>query len=133
MRKKPTPSPPSSDKPGSTTPRVAAKEITSVVFGGQLIVPWYPSSYPSKLLGDANFKNGRLYVCEHCFKYTPDVARALGHQVCCYGEKEWGEGRRLMYEGDRSFVRWQGERCWARKCIPTAATKSTKWTEPKSL
>ncbi|KAI5855230.1 acyl-CoA N-acyltransferase [Tricharina praecox] len=83
MRKKPTPSPPSSDKPGSTTPRVAAKEITSVVFGGQLIAPWYPSSYPSKLLGDASFKNGRLYVCEHCFKYTPDVARALGHQKFC--------------------------------------------------
>ena len=61
--------------------RVVAKDISSVVLGRRLMHTWYSSSYPKKLVKDACSKAGRLYVCEYCFKYTPDLSKAVGHQV----------------------------------------------------
>lgn len=67
--------------PSRAAAAAAAKDISSVVLGRHLMQTWYSSSYPKKLVRDACSKNGRLYVCEYCFKYTPDLSKAVGHQV----------------------------------------------------
>ncbi|KAF8536239.1 acyl-CoA N-acyltransferase, partial [Trichophaea hybrida] len=59
------------------------KDVSAVVLGTHLMKPWYASSYKEKLLGDACRKDGRLYVCEYCFKYSPDISRMMGHQKFC--------------------------------------------------
>jgi len=57
------------------------KDISAVVLGTQLMEAWYASSYTKKMIGDACAKGGKLYVCEYCFKYTPDISRMMGHKV----------------------------------------------------
>lgn len=77
-----TSSPPASSTPARHSPtRAPAKDVAAVVLGNQLMTPWYASSYPKKLVRDACARDGRLYVCEYCFKYTTDLSKAVGHQV----------------------------------------------------
>jgi hypothetical protein len=78
-----TPSPPSVQESFSDHIDAVAssRDFSAVVLGDHLMQPWYSSSYPKKLVGDATSAHCKLYVCEICFKYTIDVARAVAHRV----------------------------------------------------
>jgi hypothetical protein len=76
---KKTPSKGGRSKGANSNP--ASKDITTVVLGSYIIQPWYASSYPKKSVDEACASHGRIYVCERCFKYTPDTSRFVGHQV----------------------------------------------------
>jgi hypothetical protein len=58
----------------STTPNIA-----NVVLGSLHIKPWYPSFYPEDLIGGR--KADWLYVCQWCFKYTPEIMKFSAHCV----------------------------------------------------
>jgi hypothetical protein len=58
----------------STTPNIA-----NVVLGNLHIKPWYPSFYPEDLIGGR--KADWLYVCQWCFKYTPEIMKYSAHCV----------------------------------------------------
>lgn len=68
-----------SDYVDSTT--TTSRDFTAVALGEHLIRPWYSSGYPKRLVGDSTSGNCRLFVCELCFKYTVDIAKAVAHRV----------------------------------------------------
>ena len=75
-----------------------------MVLGSQLIPAWYTSSYPLKaiasdhdsyssfsLAASANShptSSERIYVCEHCFSYTPEASELLLHKPFCHLSEE---------------------------------------------
>jgi len=82
----------------------AYHKITSVVLGSQLIPAWYTSSYPLKaIVSDHDSyspfslsastnphptSSERIYVCEHCFSYTPEASELLLHKPFCHLSEE---------------------------------------------
>lgn len=67
-------------KAGDSTPpsRASNLKIQHVILGDVLFKTWYPSYYPEELVGrDLD----RLYVCQWCFKYCPDLVPFLAHRV----------------------------------------------------
>ncbi|KAL8809844.1 MAG: hypothetical protein Q9200_003070 [Gallowayella weberi] len=61
---------PSSKANSTPSPRVTNLNVQHVVLGNVLFKTWYPSYYPEELVGrDLD----RLYVCQWCFKYCPDL------------------------------------------------------------
>ncbi|CCX15586.1 Similar to Histone acetyltransferase KAT5; acc. no. Q5RBG4 [Pyronema omphalodes CBS 100304] len=82
--------------------------IGTVVLGNHSIVPWYSSSYPKKLIGDACSENGKLYICEYCFKYTPEIARLQGHQKFCTLSREESPGTKVYDSGLYSIYEVDG-------------------------
>ncbi|CUS06934.1 unnamed protein product [Tuber aestivum] len=107
-RPRPKPKPSKSTATISTlaTPKLkpakgsASHEVTSVVLGSQLIPAWCPSSYPLKAIASDHDTHSpfslsastsphptsseRIYVCEHCFSYTPEASELLLHKPFCH-------------------------------------------------
>ena len=66
-------------KARSTSPlRATNLSIQHVALGDVLFKTWYPSYYPEGLVGR---ELDRLYVCQWCFKYCPDLVPFLAHRV----------------------------------------------------
>lgn len=53
--------------------------IANVVLGNLHVKPWYPSFYPEDLVGGR--KADWLYVCQWCFRYTPEIMKYSAHCV----------------------------------------------------
>ncbi|PWW80568.1 hypothetical protein C7212DRAFT_274765 [Tuber magnatum] len=109
-RQKPKPSKSTTSISALTTPKLkpvkgsASHKITSVVLGSQLIPAWYASSYPLKAIASdhdaySSFSlptrtsphptsSERIYVCEHCFSYTPEASELLLHKPFCHLSEE---------------------------------------------
>ncbi|RPA95049.1 hypothetical protein L873DRAFT_1934104 [Choiromyces venosus 120613-1] len=83
----------------------ASHKVTSVALGNQLIPAWYTSSYPLKAITsdhdsssssstslsvstNAHGSSERIYVCEHCFSYTPEASELLLHKPFCHLSEE---------------------------------------------
>lgn len=58
--------------------RATNLSIQHVALGDVLFKTWYPSYYPEGLVGR---ELDRLYVCQWCFKYCPDLVPYLAHRV----------------------------------------------------
>lgn len=58
---------------------MATPNVANVVLGNLHIKPWYPSFYPEDLVGGR--KADWLYVCQWCFKYTPEIMKYCAHGV----------------------------------------------------
>lgn len=67
-----------------TTPNVA-----NIMLGNLHIKPWYPSFYPEDLIGGR--KAEWLYVCQYCFKYTPEIMKYSAHCVGQFPRSPWYE------------------------------------------
>lgn len=76
------------------TPTKSAAEpnVANVVLGNVAIKPWYPSFYPEELLGGRRAE--RLYVCQWCFNYSPEIMKYMAHTVG-FPEKEGGTNARI--------------------------------------
>lgn len=68
----------------SATPNkaISTPNIANVVLGNLHIKPWYSSFYPEDLVGGR--KADWLYVCQWCFKYTPEIMKYCAHGVSRY-------------------------------------------------
>ena len=53
--------------------------VANLFLGNLHIKPWYPSFYPEDLVGGR--KAERLYVCQWCFRYTPEIMKYSAHCV----------------------------------------------------
>lgn len=71
--------------PGRTSPTRTPNRpplppnVSNVVLGNLHIKPWYPSFYPEEMVGGS--KADWLYVCQWCFKYTPEIMKFSAHCV----------------------------------------------------
>ncbi|CZT14223.1 related to histone acetyltransferase (MysT1) [Ramularia collo-cygni] len=80
---------------------MAAPNVTNVVLGNLHIKPWYPSFYPEDLIGGR--KADWLYVCQWCFKYTPEIMKYCAHGKVCPMKTEAPPGE-VIYEQDDYFI-----------------------------
>lgn len=60
------------------SPKSAGPIVQQVVLGDIVFRTWYPSFYPEEIV---RHNIDRLYVCQWCFKYCPEVVPFLAHRV----------------------------------------------------
>ncbi|KAI7323273.1 hypothetical protein KC315_g8554, partial [Hortaea werneckii] len=58
-------------RPANRPPASMQGSVANLFLGNLHIKPWYPSFYPEDLVGGR--KAERLYVCQWCFRYTPEI------------------------------------------------------------
>lgn len=103
---------PSEHKPNGT-PAKSDKNVDKVIFGDLLFDCSYTSRHVREIVGDkvAEGKEmlDRLCVCPHCFKYTAEIVKYLGHIKVCPRRKGGGES---MVPGKRVYKHGEGWEVW---------------------
>ncbi|GAB1742344.1 hypothetical protein NU219Hw_g7894t1 [Hortaea werneckii] len=69
-------------RPANRPPASMQGSVANLFLGNLHIKPWYPSFYPEDLVGGR--KAERLYVCQWCFRYTPEIMKYSAH--CLYAQ-----------------------------------------------
>ncbi|RMX76910.1 hypothetical protein D0869_10299 [Hortaea werneckii] len=64
-------------RPANRPPASMQGSVANLFLGNLHIKPWYPSFYPEDLVGGR--KAERLYVCQWCFRYTPEIMKYSAH------------------------------------------------------
>ncbi|KAI6888540.1 hypothetical protein KC360_g897 [Hortaea werneckii] len=64
-------------RPANRPPASMQGSVANLFLGNLHIKPWYPSFYPEDLVGGR--KAERLYVCQWCFRYTPNIMKYSAH------------------------------------------------------
>ncbi|RMZ30160.1 hypothetical protein D0859_05736 [Hortaea werneckii] len=90
-------------RPANRPPASMQGSVANLFLGNLHIKPWYPSFYPEDLVGGR--KAERLYVCQWCFRYTPDIVKYSAH---CLRE-EPAPGRVVYEKGDYIIHELDGE------------------------
>ncbi|KAK4613250.1 Histone acetyltransferase KAT8 [Fulvia fulva] len=81
--------------------RSLTPNVSNVVLGNLHIKPWYPSFYPDDLVGGR--KADWLYVCQWCFKYTPEIMKYSAHCKVCPMKSSPPHGE-VIYETDEYII-----------------------------
>ncbi|KAL8893167.1 MAG: hypothetical protein Q9215_000173 [Flavoplaca cf. flavocitrina] len=91
----------------STSPlRATNLSIQHVALGDILFKTWYPSYYPEGLVGRGL---DRLYVCQWCFKYCPDLVPFLAHRKLCHARYDSPPGQLIYSKDDCAIYEVDGE------------------------
>lgn len=83
----------------TTKPSTAERNIDNVVLGDILFRAWYPSYHVKEIVGKEVVDGKtqmleRLYVCNHCFKYSKELVGWMGHLKSC--ERRLGGGMNMV-------------------------------------
>lgn len=97
------------------TPAKSTRNIDKVVFGDLLVDCSYTSRHVREIVGDkvAEGKEmlDRLCVCPHCFKYTQEIVKYLGHVQVCERRRDGAEGmlpgKRIYRHGKSGWQVWE--------------------------
>lgn len=96
------------------TPAKSSKNVDKVVYGDLLFDCTYTSRHVREIIGDkvAEGKDvlDRLCVCPHCFKYTQEIVKYLGHIKVCPRRKGGSEGMvpgKMVYKHGESWEVWE--------------------------
>lgn len=79
---------PSVASTATTKPSTAERNIDNVVLGNIMFRAWYPSYHVKEIIGKEVVDGKkemleRLYVCNHCFKYSKELMNWVGHVRVC--------------------------------------------------
>lgn len=113
----------------TTKPSTAERNIDNVVLGDILFRAWYPSYHVKEIVGKEVVDGKtqmleRLYVCNHCFKYSKELMGWVGHMKTCErrlgGEMDMIPGTQIYTHENGTWSVWEvdGE-------IDTASTLSS--------
>ncbi|KAI6916808.1 hypothetical protein KC355_g17690 [Hortaea werneckii] len=94
-------------RPANRPPASMQGSVANLFLGNLHIKPWYPSFYPEDLVGGR--KAERLYVCQWCFRYTPEIMKYSAHCVMCQLKEEPAPGRVVYEKGDCIIHELDGE------------------------
>jgi hypothetical protein len=100
----------------TTKPSTAERNIDNVVLGDVMFRAWYPSYHVKEIVGKEVVDGKkemleRLYVCNHCFKYSKELMSFWGHLRAC--ERAFGgnegtvPGRRIYCHPDGAWSVWE--------------------------
>jgi MYST family zinc finger domain len=101
---------PSVASTAATKPSTAERNIDNVVFGDMMFSAWYPSYHVKEIVGKEVVDGKkemleRLYVCNHCFKYSKELMNWVGHVRVC--ERRFG-GRLGVVPGQKIYTHGKG-------------------------
>ncbi|TKA30438.1 hypothetical protein B0A50_02665 [Salinomyces thailandicus] len=81
--------------------------VANLFLGNLYVKPWYPSFYPEELVGGR--KTDALYVCQWCFRYTPEIMKYSAHCKVCPLKDEPTPGFVIYEKGDHIIHEVDGE------------------------
>jgi len=107
---------PSVASTATTKPSTAERNIDNVVLGDMMFRAWYPSYHVKEIVGKEVVEGKkemleRLYVCNHCFKYSKELMNWLVHVRAC--ERRFGgalgvvPGREIYTHGKGTWSVWE--------------------------
>ena len=101
---------PSVASTATTKPSTAERNIDNVVLGDMMFRAWYPSYHVKEIVGKEVVEGKkemleRLYVCNHCFKYSKELMNWVLHVRAC--ERRWWDAWGGSRQGD--IYAWQGD------------------------
>ncbi|KAI7216889.1 hypothetical protein KC333_g4593 [Hortaea werneckii] len=94
-------------RPANRPPASMQGSVANLFLGNLHIKPWYPSFYPEDLVGGR--KAERLYVCQWCFRYTPEIMKYSAHCKVCQLKEDPAPGRVVYEKGDYIIHELDGE------------------------
>ena len=108
-----TPAPMPHEAKTPSTPPISRKNVDKVVFGDLMFDCSYTSRHVREIVGEKVAENkemlDRLCVCPHCFKYTQEIVKYLGHRRVCSRRKE---GERGMVPGKKVYKHGEAWEVW---------------------
>jgi hypothetical protein len=107
---------PSVASTATTKPSTAERNIDNVVLGDMMFRAWYPSYHVKEIVGKEVVEGKkemleRLYVCNHCFKYSKELMNWVLHVRAC--ERRGGgalgvvPGREIYTHGKGTWSVWE--------------------------
>jgi hypothetical protein len=107
---------PSVASTATTKPSTAERNIDNVVLGDMMFRAWYPSYHVKEIVGKEVVEGKkemleRLYVCNHCFKYSKELMNWVLHVRAC--ERRSGgalgvvPGREVYTHGKGMWSVWE--------------------------